>query len=161
VGTVTDIFARYNFANGTWSGKNYWEIKDNPGDGRFYYIVSAVEWSGLESRQRSNIYAITISSGNGTGSQDTSYPGDPGCLSCTKFYSSYNSADSSLLRYYNIYALDGSTNGYTTTKDLQYSKDYCSAGKCSWVDWLGDTNGSTRYVVTAVDTQGNESRLSG
>jgi len=26
-----------------------------------------------------------------------------------------------------------------------------------WVDWLGNTNGTTQYVVTVVDTQGQES----
>ena len=26
-----------------------------------------------------------------------------------------------------------------------------------WVDWLGATNGSSQYKVTAMDTQGNES----
>ena len=34
-------------------------------------------------------------------------------------------------------------------------KGYCSAGRCGWVDWLGDTDGTTKYVVAAVDTQGN------
>jgi len=78
----TNIFEKYDFIAGTWeSGENsYWEITDTPGDGTWYYAVTSVEFSGLESRTLSNRYSITISGGSGTGSQSNGYPSSPGDL---------------------------------------------------------------------------------
>ena len=156
-----DIFSRYDFSDGTWPGNSYWTITDTPGNGTWYYAITSVEWSGLESRTLSNIYSITISGGSGTGSQDTDYPSSPGDLddiSTSDFYTSYNSSNTELIRYYNIYAEDGSSPSISQTNIIaSVPASVCSAGSCSWVDWLGNVNGSTQYVVTAVDTQGNES----
>jgi len=156
-----DIFSRYDFSDGTWSGDSYWEATDTPGDGTWYYAVTSIEWSGLESRTLSNIYTITVSDGSGTGSQDTVYPSSPGDLDdpgSSDFYTSYNSNYPELIRYYNIYAEDGSIPAINQQNRIaSIPKGWCQSGKCSWVDWLGNTSGTTQYVVTAVDTQGNES----
>lgn len=162
VGTINaNIFDRYDFAYGTWKGNSFWEITDTPGDGTWYYAVTSVEWSSLESRTLSNIYFITVSGGSGAGSQDTAYPSSPGDLdniSTSDFYTFFNTNYPELIRYYNIYAEDGSTPSVSQRNRIaSISVNHSADGSCSWVDWLGNTSGNTRYVVTAVDTQGNES----
>lgn len=159
--TYHDIFSRYDFSDGTWNGNSYWIITDGPGDGTWYYAVTSIEWSGIESRTLSNIFSINISGDSGAGSQDTLYPSSPGDLdniSTSDFYTSFNISYPELIRYYNIYAEDGSTPSVNQRNRIaSISVNNCSNGSCSWVDWLGNTSGNTRYVVTAVDTQGNES----
>jgi len=77
--------------------------------------------------------------------------------------------DASMIRFYNIYAKDGGaplTNS-TPMADRQKSRiasipassDYNSTGTFRYIDWLGAVDGSTKYVVTAVDFQGNETRF--
>lgn len=188
VGTVdADIFSRYDFSNGNWPGDDYWQIRDNPGDGTWYYAVTSLEWSGLESRTLSNIYMIAISGGSGTGSQSSPYPSSPGDTDNPEesdFYTTAPSApsnvfykhqqppasalgqyliewgepaDNSLIRYYNIYAEDGSEpTADQTNRIASIPKNSCNGGSCSWVDWLGKQDGSTQYMVTSVDYQGNE-----
>lgn len=160
LGTVdAEIFTRYDFATGVWSGNDYWTITDTPGAGTWYYAVTSVEWSGLESHCLGNIYAITIGSGNGA--QDTAYPASPGDLdniATSDFHTSFVTESKSIIRHYNIYAEDGSAPTVSQTNRIAtIPVSACSDGSCSWVDWLGATDGSTQYVVTAVDTQGNES----
>jgi len=184
-----DIFSRYNFSNGAWLGNNFWTITDTPGNGTWYYAVTSLEWSGLESRNLSNIYQIAVSSGTGTGLQNTAYPVSPGDLdniSTSDFNTQAPNAPSafaythkkspatangqytiewtepvnnSLIRYYNIYAQD-SSDPSAIAQDVIASipKAWCN-GACSWVDWLGNTDGSTHYGITAVDYQGNESQI--
>jgi hypothetical protein len=140
VGTVTaSIFDRYNFATGIWSGLDYWEITDPSPSG--YYAVTSIEHSGLESRTLSNVFSAA-------GSQTAAYPADPG--SDDNIISAYNS---DCHRYYNIYAEDGSTP--TISQVNRIASD--PRTNKSFVDWLGNTSGTTQYIVTAVDTQGNES----
>lgn len=142
-GTVeADIFNRYNFATGVWSGNKYWEIADTPGAGTWYYAVTSQEWSGLESHTLSNVFSTA-------GSQTSAYPSDPKADS--DFVTTHQST---LVRHYNIYAADGATPT-ATQQDRIASIPVASAGE--YVDWLGDTAGTTQYLVTAVDTQGNES----
>jgi hypothetical protein len=155
-----------------------------PGNGTFFYAVTALEHSGLESRTLSNIYRIKLSEGDGTGFQDTTYPLAPGGESgfITKPPSEPMAASSTykkkpaskngqytiewkrptnyeMVRYYNIYAQDGAT-----PKPIQHNRIAsipASAakpnGSFSWVDCFGNANGSTQYLVTSVDYQGNES----
>ena len=154
-----EIFSRYDFSDGTWNGSDSWTIKDSPGNGTFYYMVTSVEWSGLESHTPSNIYTITVSGGSGTGSQDTAYPSSPGDLddiSTSDIQTSFVEGDTSIIRAYNIYANDGSAPSIQQ-QDLiaTISKNACSGGSCHWVDWLGNVNETTEYIVAAVDTQGN------
>jgi hypothetical protein len=136
------IFERYNFKTGAWSGNNYWTITDTPGAGTFYYAVTAVEHSGLESRVKSNVF-------NTAGTQTAAYPVDP--KAATKVTSTYQPT---LIRHYNIYAADGSAPAISQTTRIA---SIPVASGTSYVDWLGDPGGTTQYKVTAVDTQGNES----
>jgi len=163
-----DIFTRYNFSNGTWntpySASSAWTITDAPGNGTFYYMVTSVEWSGLESHSSSNIYAVTVSGGSGSGLQDTSYPSDPGRLSnpgSSGIQTSFSNTKTSLIRAYNIYAHDGSAPS-VRQEDLitTIPQSFCSSGSCHYVDWLGNPNGTTQYFIAAVDTQGNISNAS-
>lgn len=143
VGTVNaDIFSRYNFATGDWTGNNYWEISDTPGSGTWYYAVTAQEHSGLESRTLSNVFSTA-------GAQTAAYPSDP--KGDSDFATVYNPTT---VRHYNIYAADG-TAPTATQQDRIASIPVAAAGE--YVDWLGDAAGTTQYLVTAVDTQGNES----
>jgi len=160
--TNAEIFTRYDFSDGTWSGNDYWTITDTPGDGTWDYAVTSIEWSGLESHCVSNVYRITVSGGSGNpGTQQTAYPADPGCISTMKTAKVTSTYQSTCLRHYNIYAADDGATP-TATQAMRIASipatyDYDSDGSFSWVDWLGDTDGSTKYIVTAVDTQGNES----
>lgn len=141
VATVSaEIFTKYDFAEGTWSGNKYWEITDPDPSG--YYAVTAVEHSGLESRVLSNVFSAL-------GSQLATYPTSPGAD--TGITTAYN-AD--LIRYYNIYAADGTAPAISQATRIA-SIPAGSGG--SYIDWLGKTDGTTQYVVTGVDTQGNES----
>lgn len=143
VGTVNaDIFSRYDFSSGDWSGTKYWEISDTPGAGTWYYAVTSQEWSGLESRTLSNVFSTA-------GSQTAAYPEDP--KADADFTTSYQSAAK---RYYNIYAADGATP--PISQATRIASIPVTADK-EYVDWLGDAGGTTKYVVTSVDSQGNES----
>jgi hypothetical protein len=162
--TTYDIFSRYDFSLGTWSGNKYWTITDTPGNGTFYYAVTSMEWSGLESKALSNIYTVTITGGSGTGTQDTAYPADPGKMTnpqTSGFYTSYNDTNrTTMIRYYNVYAKDGSApTASQTTRIASIPATACPTNNCSWVDWLGNTDASTVYRVAPVDYQGNEGGL--
>ena len=142
VGTVNaDIFTRYNFATGAWSGNDYWTITDTPGAGTWYYAVTSQEWSGLESRTLSNVFSTA-------GTQTAAYPSDP--KGSTNFCTDFQS---SLTRHYNIYAKDGSTPTAVQTSRIA---SIPVASPKSFVDWMGNADGSTQYLVTPVDSQGNE-----
>lgn len=140
--TDSGVFDRYNFQTGAWSGNNYWTISDTPGAGTWYYAVTALEHSGLESRTLSNVF----STGN---MQTAAYPANP--KGSTNFTTGYIP---SLVKAYNIYASDGiePAEGRGTliaTIPASYGS--------SWVDWLGNVDGSTKYKVAAIDYQGKES----
>lgn len=143
-GTVlANIFDRYDFATGQWKGNNYWEIKNEIEPGTWYYAVTAHEWSGLESRTLSNVFSSA-------GVQTAAYPADP--KADTNFVTAYN-AD--ITAAYNIYAHDGSAPAVSQSNRIATIP--ASDGQLSAVDWTGNPDGSTHYVVTAVDFQGNES----
>ena len=200
VGTVNaEIFTRYDFSDGTWNGgygaSTVWEITDTPGNGTFYYAVTAQEWSGLESRALSNIYKVVVAGGNGTGALDVLYPSSPGDLdniTASDFYVSpppqpLNAAyahktspatangqyritwdkptePSTLdpIHHFNIYAEDGAAPDVAQTNLVaSYVLTACGAASCTYIDWLGKTDGTTQYKVTSVDQQGNESAAGG
>ncbi len=183
VGSVdAEHFSRFDFANGGFkSGQNnYWEITDTPGDGIWYYAVSSIEFSGLESRRLSNSWKIKITDGsvvNGEdeGTQETDYPADPGGdsnfwttlpeaplnLVATKlatpghYQLSWDEPEDahSIIRYYNIYY---SSTG--TPSAIQQNRiASVPVGTNSWLDWLADSSAENGYYkITSVDTQGNE-----
>lgn len=143
-GTVlANIFDRYDFATGQWKGNNYWEIKNEIEPGTWYYAVTAHEWSGLESRTLSNVFSSA-------GVQTTAYPSDP--KADTNFVKKYNS---DITAYYHIYAHDGAAPAVSQSNRVATIP--ASDGALSFIDWTGNTDGSTYYVATAVDFQGNES----
>lgn len=157
-----------------------------------YYAVTSLEHSGLESRTLSNVWKVAVdANGNITQQiQQSGYPTNPGGKS--SFYTTsppsvtpqfthkqapatangqyvvkWNApANASMIRFYNIYAKDGSSpfTNDTPLADRQKSRiasipassDYSGTGSFSYIDWLGATDGSTKYIVTAVDYQGNE-----
>lgn len=166
VGTVdADIFGRYNFATGEWNGNKYWEIADTPKPGTWYYAVTAQEWSGLESHTLSNVFSTA-------GTQTAIYPSDP--KGTKKFYSfapqwptpkvtklstpgqyrlEWDEPEDPLIRYYNIYY---STN--PIPKAIQNQRiASVPRGTKTYVDWLADPAMEGYYLITSVDTQGNES----
>jgi hypothetical protein len=82
-----------------------------------------------------------------------------------KWKAPYNAG---MIRYYNIYAKNKSAP-FTNVDPPEYrqksriasvpaSSDYGRSGTFSYIDWLGATDGSTQYIVTAVDYQGNETK---
>jgi hypothetical protein len=155
-GTVTNtVWSRFNFKTGAWSGNAYETGTFSLSNGTWYIATTSVETSGLESHKVGNIYTITVSGGNGTGSQDTAYPSDPGCLSniSQKITSTYQP---SMVRHYNIYAEDGAA---PTINQVNRVASISTLHGNTWIDWLGNTSGTTQYRVTAVDTQGNESEV--
>lgn len=145
VATVSsNIFSRYNFSTGAWIGAKYWEVTDTPGAGTYYYAVTSQEWSGLESRTLSNVFSTA-------NVQSFAYPANPKAKS--NFNTVYNSA---LVRFYNIYALDGANPSAVQNRRIASVPASASTGT-AYIDWLGNIAGTTHYIVTAVDSQGNES----
>lgn len=156
-----------------------------------YYAITSLEHSGLESRSLSNVWKVTTDvDGNITEQvEQSAYPAEPGSDSNflatapdapRNFVATHKLApatadgqytiswqsptDSSLVRYYNIYAKDGSAPTAVQQNriaSIAATSDYNADGYFSYVDWLGNTNGSTSYIVTAVDFQGNESVAAG
>lgn len=163
--TEADIFSRYNFMSGKWIGESYWTFSDTPGDGTFYYAVTAIEHSGLESRTLSNIFDTT-------GAQTGDYPVNPKIKS--SFYTTppiapnfsvsklpvpgqyrldWDEPKGSIVRYYNIYY-----SNITMPKPVQENRIASIAvGHSSYIDWLADSGAEGYYLVTCVDSQGNES----
>jgi hypothetical protein len=152
-----------------------------------YYAITSLEYSGLESRTLSNVWkVITDGSGAITSQvQQTAYPANPGGKSSfyttkpgvpTDVLSAHKQIpaiadgqytvtwkaplNNSLIRYYNIYAADGSVPTSVQQRriaSIPATSDYIGSGNYKYIDWLGAADGTTKYVVTAVDFQGNES----
>jgi hypothetical protein len=141
-----------------------------------YYAVTSLEYSGLESQVLSNSWKVTTDSGGAVISQaqQNAYPTAPG--SKNTFYTTSPSSptglteststtagqynlcwteptNKTLVRYYNIYALDGNTP--TAVQNRRIAS--VPVGTTSYIDWAGNTDGSTQYLITSVDYQGNES----
>jgi hypothetical protein len=170
LGTVNaDIFSRYDFSTGRWKGDDYWEYIDgSKPSGTCYYAVTAQEHSGLESRTLSNIFSET-------GAQIVEYPSDPKGIKPFYFVApqwpspkpasklstpgqyrlDWEEPANALIRYYNIY--------YSTDlipKAIQ-SQRIASVpkGTKTYVDWLAHPTSEGHYLITSVDSQGNESSL--
>lgn len=181
----------YNNRAGVWS-QEYWSFDVNQANSTTrYYAVTSLEHSGLESHTLSNVWKVTLdANGNITSqAQQTAYPANPGgkssfytkppqgpvsvesaymkapAISAGQYTISWSApVDTSLIRYYNIYASDGtdpSAIQQNRIASIPASSDYTGSGKFSYIDWLGKPDGSTNYLVTAVDYQGNESPSAG
>jgi hypothetical protein len=135
-----DIFSRYDFSDGVWTGDNYWEITDPNPSG--HYTVTSVEWCGLESRVVGNVFSAA-------GVETAAYPTDGGAD--TGITSTYNP---DIVRHYNVYAKDGSL---PAIDEANLVATVTAQTDPKYIDWLGKDDGTTQHVVIAVDTQGNES----
>jgi hypothetical protein len=179
----------YNNKGGDWTEMSWNFNIVQPSGSTSYYGITALEYSGLESRTLSNIWAITLDAEGNISQQHQKmgYPVNPGgkrlfyttpppTIAVQQALGTVNGQyvikwsappDASMIRYYNIYAKDGAV---PFTKDTPHadrqrtriasvpaSSDYRGTGAFSYVDWLGATDGTTKYLVTAVDYQGNES----
>lgn len=194
VGITTYNNCRGKNECGTWTETSWSYNIAQPQNSTFYYAITSLEYSGLESRTLSNVWKVALdSSGNITQqNQQSIYPANPGDKS--SFYTTPPPAikaqfkhkgspatangqylikwdappGASMIRYYNVYAKDGAppfTNATPVTDrqktriaSIPASSDYDATGTYSYIDWLGDAGGSTQYIVTAVDFQGNETR---
>jgi len=163
----------------------YCDVSQEAGTTR-YYGVTSVEHSGLESHTLSNVWKVTLDeNGNITEQvQDVPYPVHPGGVS--RFYTQKpfgpinvtyghkkaapvdkdgqytiewdEPADTTMIRYYNIYAEDGTVPAMEQSNRIaSIARGWCQDEKCRWVDVFGNPDGTTRYRVTSVDFQGNES----
>jgi len=177
-----DVWDKYDFSDGAWTGDDFWTVTDAVADGTYYYGITSLETSGLESQKLSNIKKVVVSGGTGTVTDHATYPTSPGGK--TAFYTTAPDAPTSattthkktpatadgqytvewtaptnktLVRYYNIYAKDGSTPTAIQQTRIASIPATAADTSFSYVDWLGDTGGTTKYIVTTVDFQGNES----
>ena len=160
-----NIFGRYNFSTGNWEGDDYWTFTDAPGGGTWYYAVTAIEHSGLESRTLSNVFSTA-------GTQTAAYPSDP--KEVKKFYTvappwpevtttklttlgqyrlDWKEPANFIIRYYNIYY----SNSHVAEAVQNQRIASVPKGTSTYVDWLADPSRQGYYLITSVDTQGNES----
>jgi hypothetical protein len=175
-------WSRYNYSTGVWTGNTYQTITAGQAAGTtMYYALTAQEWSGLEGTI-GNVWEVTLTSGGAISSsvQQTTYPSTPGAKPThyttapgapTGLAVTYEQSPATapgqytiswtapsdpkgLIRHYNLYALDGSTP--TAIQNRRVAS--IAVGATSFIDWLGNTNGSTEYALTSVDYFGNESQ---
>lgn len=177
-------WTNYNFSTGVWTGNAYQTVTTTQSaSSTVYYALTAQENSGLEGTI-GNVWKVTLTNGGAISSalQQTAYPSSPGAKgthwttapgSPTGLTVAYQQAPAtaagqytiswtapsdpnSVLRHYNIYALDGSAP--TAVQNRRIAS--VPVGTTSFIDWLGNTSGTTQYLVSAVDIMGNESGVS-
>ena len=176
---------------GTWTETSWTFDAEQPNGSTRYYAVTSLEHSGLESGTLSNVWKVTLDSNGNIAeqTQETAYPSDPGeksnfetarpgnpsnvayahgqspATADGQYVISWNApANGDNVRYYNIYAQDGSEPSAIQQRriaSIPATFDYDQDGAFTYVDWLGNQDGSTQYKVTAVDYQGNESGETG
>lgn len=179
-----DVWNKYDFSDGAWTGDDFWTVTDAVADGTYYYAVTSIETSGLESQKLSNVKKVVVSGGAGTVTDHAAYPSAPGGK--TAFYTtapdavqnpsfSYKKSpaiydgqytiqwtapvNKTLVRYYNIYAKDNETPTAIQQTRIASVPATAADTSFSYVDWLGNADGSTKYIITSVDFQGNESSI--
>lgn len=171
------------------SGSNKVVFTDAPGNGTWYYAVTSEEWSGLASRNLSDVIQVVVSGasvsssvsvnggpplaqlvGNSSAGQTSFWattPSAPSSLSYANNATGVNtltwtepSDPNNVIRYYNLY-YSQSTN-ITATATFRFAsipKNNASPYTAKYVDWNAATSGSHYYGITAVDMYGNESAL--
>jgi hypothetical protein len=131
-----------------------------------YYMVTAEEYSGLESDSPANVVQVTVggrakqvSMARGTRWYSTS-PAAPAKLATSKVSSgawklTWAASPSANIRYYNIY--------YSTAGAPQPTQTYqvasVPAGQTSFTYWLADPMAPSSFGIVAVDRQGNRSAM--
>jgi hypothetical protein len=140
---------------------------DNPGNGTFYYAVTAEEHSGLESRELSEVLRVTV--GRGVVTQATVvqpqgqkgfFRAPPPAPSPATFQLAAGSAyrlnwkepNNHSIRYYNIYYSSAGTPAAVQAQRIAS----VPVGTSTYLDWLADKARPGFYRVTSVDRQGNE-----
>jgi hypothetical protein len=153
------------------SGADKLTMTDNPGDGTWYYALTAEEWSGLESRQLSEVVRVTVRGRQVTDSRVVQPAGQTGIASSapgapTNFTAvsqataghyrlSWTEPADSTVRYYNIY-YSSSGNPQAVQAERIAS---VAAGTSTYLDWLADPAHAGFYGITAVSRQGVESAI--
>ncbi|MFH2060864.1 MAG: hypothetical protein ABIJ59_18485 [Pseudomonadota bacterium] len=159
----------------------FFEVQQDSSTTVYYAVTSFEGNSGLESRVQSNIWKVMTNSDGSIGSsqQQKDYPVKPGIIE--SFYTesplapanfkavkqsqsgqyllSWNELENTnlLTRYYNIYY---STSGQPPI-DRKYRIASLPVGTNKWLDCLADPSTNGFYVITSVDTQGNEGSIPG
>lgn len=179
----------YNNRSGKWTETAWIYDAMQSVNSTRYYALTSLEHSGLESRTLSNTWKVSLDADGNVIQQvqQSAYPANPGGkttfystkpVSPTEVVSAYKLApaiadgqytitwrapsNNSLIRYYNIYAADGSvpaTSQQQRIASIPATSDYTGSGSYKYIDWLGAPTGTTKYVVTSVDFQGNESAV--
>ena len=127
--------------------------------GSYTYMLTALEWSGLESDASSP--TITVPSG-ATGPAvtgwDTRLPSPPTDFVAAReapgqYRLRWTASSSMRLRYYNLYF-----SSVAIPEPVQ-KRRFASPprGTVEYLDWTAPTSGAAYYTITAVDRQGNES----
>jgi hypothetical protein len=146
------------------------EFVDHPGDGAWCYALTSEEYSGLESRELSEVLKVDVAGGKlatsavaakegQTGFWKTA-PTAPGKFKVEKaetpgqYLLTWEEPKDAHVRYYNIYHSPGQAVAATQQNRIAS----VVVGTNKFVDWLGDPEGPGAYVITAVDRQGNESK---
>ncbi|MEI8360547.1 MAG: hypothetical protein WCG01_00200 [bacterium] len=181
--------AAYNNCKGTnecgmWT-ENSWNFNATQASNTTkYYAITSLEHSGLESHTLSNTWKVaTDNNGNIIENiEQNSYPADPGGRTTffpispdapmniafvhnagMQYTINWNApANKELIRYYNIYASDGSLPTAVQQRriaSIPATSDYTNSGSFKYIDWAGNPDASTQYLVTSVDFQGNESGI--
>lgn len=146
---------------------------DNPGVGTWYYAMTCEEWSGLESRELSEVLRVTVSGGAITSSSVVAPKGQknfwttrpPAPLGFSyaatgtpgQYRLKWTEPASGKARYYNIYY---STEG--APAPIQQNRiASVPVGTSKYLDWLANPDALGYYAITTVDRQGNESQPAG
>jgi len=167
----------YGNRGGSWNETSWSAEHEQPAGTVRYYAVTSIEHSGIESRSPSNVWRVELDS-SGTvisSGEHAPYPAEPGGIK--HFYAKAPPAPSNLsavrdanilshyrltwaeppefyetIRYYNVYY---STTG--TPEAVQQNRiASLPRGESSYLDWNADPAKAGYYLVTSVDTQGNE-----
>ncbi len=151
------------------AGKSWEMVKEIPAqdmdftaDGAGTYMMTALEWSGLESDVSSP--TITMPSGRKgkpVKKWDKVAPAAPGNFSAQReaarqYRLKWQAPADSDVRYYNLYF-----SNKAAPKAIQ-KRRFASppAGGTEYLDWSAPKTGRAFYAITAVDRQGNESKPS-
>jgi len=124
------------------------------------YMVTAIEWSGLESGVSSPTVTVPGgTAGSPVSGWDTTPPARPANLQVVqevagRYRVSWQAPADEDLRYFNVY--------FSSTEDPQAMQRRLivspPGSQTQYIDWTAPLGGSAFYGVTAVDYQGNESQ---
>lgn len=150
------------------------EFVDEPRGGQWHYALTSEEWSGIESRELSEVVRVFVrenavtetglAAKAGRKGFWTLPPREPSNVAAKKLEPpghallSWDEPDAASLsyfrvRYYNVYY---STAG--APQPLQENRiASLPVGTKSWLDWLADPEKPGFYAMTSVDRLGNES----